>query len=190
MSRDKIKETAVEHFRQFGYHGVRMARIAEEAGIRKQTLAYHFPSKLKLFEEIYFNVVEEEILFLRHYFAANKMLHWEKQLYQLLVEHKDRFLNHGNANFMFTTAFLPPEEAYEMVLDRYRRYLMVLKEEVGELLAQARTLRLAPEACVQVYVTLLDGLDVQLVYEDTGMYEQALRNGWNVFLHGIRELEQ
>jgi len=187
MSRDIIKKVAIEHFKQFGYHGVRMARIAEDAGIRKQTLAYYFSSKMKLFEEIYSNVVEEEILFLHNFFSSSsKVPNWEEPLYQFLIQHKDRFINNANANFMFTTSFLPPVEAYEFVLDKYRGYLSVLKERACQLFAQDHRLKLAPEECVQVYVTLLDGLDVQLVYEDTNLYEHALKSGWNVFLRGVR----
>ena len=186
MTKNKIKEVAIEHFKKFGYHGARMAQIAEEAGIRKQTLAYHYPSKMKLFEELYRDVVEEEISFVCSFFLSNTELDWEGQLYQFLIQHKDRFLNNANANFMFITSFIPPMEAYNSVIVEYRRYLGILKEQASQLFTQDHRLRLTPEECMQAYVTLLDGLDVQLVYEDTSLYEQLLKNGWNVFIHGVR----
>lgn len=68
MSKDRIKEIAIQHFNRFGYEGVRMAQIAEDAGIRKQSLSYHFPTKKDLLVELYGEVVEEEISFVRRYF--------------------------------------------------------------------------------------------------------------------------
>lgn len=189
MSKDKIKEVAIRHFNQYGYHGVKMAQIAEEAGIRKQSLAYHFPSKTDLFDELYNDVVEEEIAFIHNFFLSNAELSWEEQLYQFLIHHKNRFMNDSGTNFMFVISFLPPMEGCSSVTVQYRRYLESLKKEVSLLFSRNQETRLTPEQCTQVYMTLLDGLDVQLVYESSAAYEQILELGWSVLLQGIREIE-
>lgn len=187
MSKAHIKEVALQHFRNYGYHGVRMAQVAQDAGIRKQSLAYHFSSKKDLFEDIYKDAVEEEISFVRSFFnTTDEASAWEATLHPFLVEHKNRFLHNAGSNYMFITSFLPPVEDYHYVMNEYRRYLGILKDEITRLFAQDQRLRFTPNQCTQIYITLLDGLDVQLVYENADAYEQLLEVNWNMFLHGIR----
>lgn len=186
MSKDKIKEIAIQHFNRYGYEGVRMAQIAEEAGIRKQSLSYHFPTKKALLTDLYEEVVEEEISFVRSYFMSRSGLAWEEQLYQFLVEHKNRFVAQPNVHFMFVISFLMPTEVNDLLLAQFLRYLAVLREEVNLVFAQSQSTRIPPEECTVAYMTLLDGLDVQLVYETPESYERALKISWNVLLHGIR----
>lgn len=186
MSKEKIKEVAIQHFTEYGYHGVRMAQIAVDAGLRKQTLAYYYSSKMKLYEEVYGDVVEEEIGFVRGFFLSNTQMTWDEQLYQFLIQHQERFLQNNRVNFMFVTSFLPPAEGYDYIIVEYRRYLKELKEEVARLFSQDQRIQLTPEECTVIYVTLMDGLDVQLVYEKTKSYEQMLKLTWSVLLNGIR----
>lgn len=186
MSKDKIKEVAVQHFNRYGYYGVKMAQIANDAGIRKQSLSYHFPSKIALFTEIYGEVVDEEISFVRNFFAANQQSAWDERLYQFLVEHKNRFITHTEINFMFVVSFVTPTEANEIISIKFPQYLVALKEEVTRLFAREQISQLTPEECAQAYVTLLDGLDVQLVYENPDAYDKTLKISWRVFSHGIQ----
>ncbi|MBT2284212.1 hypothetical protein J7E78_11755 [Paenibacillus polymyxa] len=47
-------------------------------------------------------------------------------------------------------------------------------------------MRLSPEEATVAFVTVMDGLDVQLVYQTRQSYEQALAITWNVFWSGIQ----
>ncbi|NGZ76482.1 TetR/AcrR family transcriptional regulator [Saccharibacillus alkalitolerans] len=190
MSREKIKEVAILHFNRYGYEGAKMSQIAEEAGIRKQSMAYHFSSKKELLTELYGEIVEEEIAFVRRYFAESADAAWEDRLHGFLVEHKNRFLTSPNVNLMFVFSFTTPIEVHDYVLTQYRRYLAALKEEATALFSAAAVGSLPPEACTVAYVTMLDGLDVQLVYETKHAYEQTLSIVWNLFLTGIRHAER
>ncbi|MEK3732909.1 MULTISPECIES: TetR/AcrR family transcriptional regulator [Paenibacillus] len=186
MSKDKIKEIAIQHFNRYGYEGTRMAKIAEEAGIRKQSLSYHYSSKKELLLELYAEAVQSEIEFVHHYFHRAGGWSWEDRLYNFLVEHKNRFLMHPNVNLMFVFSFIPPLEVNDYVLSQYRRYLAVLKGELTALFEEAG--HPSPEECSVAYVTLLDGLDVQLVYETHQSYERTMAIAWSVFLAGIRHV--
>ena len=57
-TRDKILNTAGKLFSQRGYFGVSMSQIAQQVGITKAALYYHFDSK----QDIYLTVLK--ILFL------------------------------------------------------------------------------------------------------------------------------
>ncbi|PAF30465.1 TetR/AcrR family transcriptional regulator [Paenibacillus sp. 7516] len=186
MSKQRIKEIAIQHFNRLGYEGTKMAQIAEEAGIRKQSLAYHYPTKKALLLELYEEVVQEEQQFVKDFFLEANELPLEQQLYNFLHEHKNRFLTHPNVAFMYILSFITPLEVHDFVLAQYRTYLGTLKAELAAVFAKHEDIRLNPEEATVAYVTLLDGLDVQLVYETRQSYEHALAIAWNVFWTGIR----
>lgn len=185
MSKEKIKQVAVQHFNRYGYEGTRMAQIALDAGIRKQSLSYHFPGKKELFVELYKETVDEEILFVRSYLEAGSGAGWEERLYHFLHEHKNRFLLHPQVQMMFVVAFLTPPEVKDFILTEFKGYMSVLKEGATRLLAQEQALLMTSEECAIAFITLLDGLDVQLVYESSQKWERALDVGWRVFVRGI-----
>jgi TetR/AcrR family transcriptional regulator, biofilm operon repressor len=185
LSKEKIKKIAIKHFNQFGYEGTIMAQLAEEAGMRKQSLSYHYPTKKELFLEVYKEVVEEEILFVQHYFREHAEETLENQLYNFLTEHKNRFLTNPNAAFMLGVSFIAPMEVYDYVISQSHLYIGTLKDEIGTCFAKY-SFRLSSEECTLAYVTLLDGLDIQLVYETRQTYERAQQIAWSIFWAGIQ----
>lgn len=165
-----------------------MAQIAEEAGIRKQSLAYHYSSKKALLLELYEEVVQEEQQFVRQFFSdsVTQTHALDQQLYAFLHEHKNRFLTHPNVAFMYILSFITPLEVHDFVLAKYRTYLGTLKKELAAVFTRHPDIRLSPEEATVAFVTVMDGLDVQLVYETRQSYEQALAITWNVFWSGIQ----
>ncbi|MBD8839211.1 MULTISPECIES: TetR/AcrR family transcriptional regulator [Paenibacillus] len=188
MSKKRIKEIAIQHFNRLGYEGTKMAQIAEEAGIRKQSLAYHYSSKKALLLELYEEVVQEEQQFVRQFFSdsVTQTHALDQQLYAFLHEHKNRFLTHPNVAFMYILSFITPLEVHDFVLAQYRTYLGTLKKELAAVFTRHPDIRLSPEEATVAFVTVMDGLDVQLVYETRQSYEQALAITWNVFWSGIQ----
>ncbi|MBN1498883.1 MAG: TetR/AcrR family transcriptional regulator, partial [Spirochaetes bacterium] len=51
-SQEKIIKAAVEEFAEFGFGGARVDRIAENAGLNKAMIYYHYKSKEVLYESI------------------------------------------------------------------------------------------------------------------------------------------
>ncbi|ULT57891.1 TetR/AcrR family transcriptional regulator [Neobacillus drentensis] len=185
MSKEQIKKVAIKHFNQFGFDGTKMAQIAEEAGIRKQSLSYHYPTKKVLLMEVYKEVIEEECAFVRHYFEEHKEEPLEKQLYDFITEHKNRFLTEPNVTLMYSLSFITPLEVHDFVLSQFRMYLTALKEVLRLCFTQHKS-RLSPEECTIAFVTMLDGLDIQLVYETRLAYERAQKITWDIYWRGIQ----
>jgi AcrR family transcriptional regulator len=50
--RDRILETALRHFEERGYAGVSLRDVADELGLTKAALYYHFPSKQGIVEAL------------------------------------------------------------------------------------------------------------------------------------------
>lgn len=185
MSKEKIKKIAIKHFNQYGYEGTKMAQIAEEAGMRKQSLSYHYQTKKELLLEVYKEVIQEEQMFVLNYFDSTQDLSLEDQLYTFLNEHKNRFLTNPNVAILYNLSFITPLEVYDYILSQFRLYLGTLKEVIGSCFAKYE-FRLSPEECTIAFVTLLDGLDIQLVYESSQTYEKVQQVTWDIFWNGIQ----
>ncbi|WP_087973490.1 TetR/AcrR family transcriptional regulator [Oceanobacillus rekensis] len=184
MSKGKIKKIAISHFNKFGYEGTKLSQIAEEVGIRKQSLAYHFPHKRLLFQEVYKEAVEEEVQFIKHYFLQHAEKPIEQQLYHFLTEHKVRFQTNPNTQLMLTISFLVPDEMYEDVIQKPYKYINILTGTLESCFAK-QTFRISAKECALAFVALLDGLDIQLVYEDSRKYEKLQEITWDIFWTGI-----
>ena len=60
-TRDRIVKAAISVFGQVGYDVAAMSEVATQAGVAKGTLYLYFPSKEKLFEEIYLQCLAERL---------------------------------------------------------------------------------------------------------------------------------
>ena len=60
-TRARIVQAAISVFGQVGYDAAAMSEVATQAGVAKGTLYLYFPSKEKLFEEIYLQCLAERL---------------------------------------------------------------------------------------------------------------------------------
>jgi AcrR family transcriptional regulator len=75
--REQIVKAALETFLQYGYKGTSMNRVAERAGVIKQTIYSHFHDKEGLFKAIIESVTLEHF---RSQFGERIAIHEEPQL--------------------------------------------------------------------------------------------------------------
>ena len=66
-TKERLIEEATRLFAERGFYGVSIAVIAEECGITKQSLLYHFSSKEKLYEAVIRSISQNTIRMLRSY---------------------------------------------------------------------------------------------------------------------------
>mgnify|MGYP000878485995 CR=1 FL=1 len=185
MSQQNLKKIAVRHFSTFGYEGTRLSLIAKEAGMKKQSLYSHFKNKDDLLLQVNEMVIEEEITFLQSFFYQNLTLSLKDTLYALLVEYKKHYLDSDNRNFMFLMAFNPPTPLRDYFLQNYRLYLTHLKTLLKPKFLEEPDLRIDPDDGPTSFITLLDGLLIQLLYETPKDFDNSLRIFWNIYWHGL-----
>ncbi|MDX8046491.1 TetR/AcrR family transcriptional regulator [Gracilibacillus sp. S3-1-1] len=184
MKKEEIKHVAVKHFNAYGYEGVKMAHIAEELGIRKQSLSYHYPSKKELLMDAFSSAVEEENQFIRTFFNEITEKTAKESLYQFLKETQLRFYSKPNAVFLQEMSYKAPVDLIDITIAKYHTYMHVLKQEISNVLERAE-IKYNLSDCVTGFITLLDGLITQLVYENMKAYEHALNISFDIFWRGI-----
>lgn len=93
--RDAIVQAAMAEFREHGFHGTSMDRVAAAAQVSKRTVYNHFPSKDELFEAIVLLMWERS-------FSASELAYRSTQPLRAqlleLLGHKMRLMN--DASFM------------------------------------------------------------------------------------------
>jgi TetR/AcrR family transcriptional regulator, biofilm operon repressor len=182
--KDQIKQAALSHLNKFGYEGVKMAHIAAEACIKKQSLSYYYASKKELVIDLYTEVVEKEIAYVESFFEVHKDLSIKEQLYQFLWELKIRTQQQAHVLFLQMTAFMAPFELKNFIASEYNKYLHAVKREVLSAFSQIKTFYSTEESTI-AFLTILDGLLAKIIYEPAQPYEELLDTAFSIFWRGI-----
>ncbi|MBP2643060.1 MAG: DNA-binding transcriptional repressor AcrR [Firmicutes bacterium] len=185
MSEKNLIKIAVRHFLQFGYEGTKLSHIAQEAGMRKQSLYFHFRNKDDLFLQVNIIIVEEEIEFLQSFFCKNLSLSLEDTLYALLLEYKSRYLDRDNNGFMFLLTFIPPAQLQNSFLQNYHLFLTYFRKLLKSKFLEEPNLRINPDDGPTSFITLLDGLMTQLIFETPKDFDNSLRIFWDIYWNGL-----
>jgi TetR/AcrR family transcriptional regulator, biofilm operon repressor len=184
--KEVIRDVAVRHFNAFGYEGVKMNKIAEEVGIRKQSLAYHYPAKRDLLLVTYKQTVQEEIFFLEDFFQKQET-NLKELLLLFLKETESRYYKQPNVAFLQIMSFRSPIELNDLIISYYREYLHVFKKNLIQLITYENELTCTPEEFAVGFITMFDGLIIQLVYEDSRSFKYASQSSFSIFWKGINK---
>ncbi|MET9847148.1 TetR/AcrR family transcriptional regulator [Streptomyces ossamyceticus] len=168
--RQRILDTAVDHFARRGFHASSLARIAKGAGITQGGLLHHFPSK----EDLLLHVLERADAADREGFLAREF-ESAAEMFSMLV----RLAEHDSArveqtrmfNVLAAEAGDPGHPAHAYFA---RRYAGLVEVMAGVLRRAARAGELRPDmeavavAVAQEVAAVLDGLRIQWVLDPRG----------------------
>lgn len=172
-----ISQAALKVFRQFGYHGTRMADIAQAAGIGKGTLYEYFKDKadiLRFSFDQYFSIFtqglfealkdrrgpSEKLLSLID-FALRHAAEWE--------DHCAIYVDYFGAARTDKTGLFSLSFMYAQI----KRILIDLVEE-GQALGEMDT-GFDPEVVGELLVSVFDGIILHRVFEGQGTDRASLR---------------
>lgn len=184
IMKDQIKQVAIQHFNKFGYEGLKMAHIATDLGIKKQSLSYHFPTKQHLLKELYAEVVEQEIAYVEYFFEDVRAVQPKEQLYLFLKEMQIRFLKQPNVAFLQITSFMAPFELKSFIDSKLQTYLYVLKRELLSVFKRIES-TFTKEKCTLAFLVVYDGLLTKLIYEPTQPFDEVLEATFSIFWNGM-----
>lgn len=188
MTYDQLKQTALIQFAQLGFEGASLSVIANEVGIKKQSIYTHFKSKDDLYIQTFHEATDCEIDFVKQFIEDQGSLQLREVLSKFLKEYLERFEKNNNMKFFMRTSFYPPVKHEEVIkmgsnkfVDRLESLFTALFEQNADLLRADIT----PETAALAFLTMLDGLLVELIYGIPERLQKRSTQSWLVFWRGI-----
>lgn len=182
----QIKQIALLHFIENGYEGASLAGIANQVGIKKQSIYTHYKSKYDLFIQVTTQVINEEKQYIKSYFEQNKSSEIQELLLHFILSIKERYKNNQNLNinFLLRMAFMPPLEYRDEVISLSHNYFNQLEVHIKDLFSNT-ALAINTDEAISVFLTLFEGLLVELIYGDEETFKKKLHHSLKFFWNSI-----
>ncbi|MBD8136519.1 TetR/AcrR family transcriptional regulator [Bacillus sp. CFBP 13597] len=192
MKSNEIKEAALKYFTIHGYEGASLSQIAEEVGMKKQSIYAHFKGKDDLFLQVLRDAKETELSSKLQYFSKVDSKNPEKDLYGFLQLVIDLFQKNEHIKFWLRMSFFPPahleKEIGQEVIDIEEKVQAILECKFHDWINAK--LIVEDEAITPTYAFLgvVDSILLELVYgNDEKRLNDKLSASWKVFWRGISQ---
>ncbi|WP_422121639.1 TetR/AcrR family transcriptional regulator [Peribacillus frigoritolerans] len=192
LKSNEIKEAALKYFTIHGYEGASLSQIAEEVGMKKQSIYAHFKGKDDLFLQVLRDAKETELSSKLQYFSKVDSKNPEKDLYGFLQLVIDLFQKNEHIKFWLRMSFFPPahleKEIGQEVIDIEEKVQAILECKFHDWINAK--LIVEDEAITPTYAFLgvVDSILLELVYgNDEKRLNDKLSASWKVFWRGISQ---
>ncbi|MFA1711154.1 TetR/AcrR family transcriptional regulator [Peribacillus frigoritolerans] len=192
LKSNEIKEAALKYFTIHGYEGASLSQIAEEVGMKKQSIYAHFKGKDDLFLQVLRDAKETELSSKLQYFSKVDSKNPEKDLYGFLQLVIDLFQKNEHIKFWLRMSFFPPahleKEIGQEVIDIEEKVQAILECKFHDWINAK--LIVEHEAITPTYAFLgvVDSILLELVYgNDEKRLKDKLAASWKVFWRGISQ---
>ncbi|MFS0812226.1 TetR/AcrR family transcriptional regulator [Peribacillus phoenicis] len=192
MKSNEIKDAALKYFTIHGYEGASLSQIAEEVGMKKQSIYAHFIGKDDLFLQVLLDAKETELSSKLQYFSKVDSKNPEKDLYGFLQLVIDLFQENEHIKFWLRMSFFPPahleKEIGQEVIDIEEKVQAILECKFLDWINAK--LIVEDEAITPTYAFLgvVDSILLELVYgNDEKRLKDKLAASWKVFWRGISQ---
>lgn len=186
----ELKEAALKYFTIHGYEGASLSQIAEEVGMKKQSIYAHFKGKDDLFLQVLRDAKQTELNTKLQYFQPLDSADPQKDLYGFLQMVIHLFQKDEHLKFWLRMSFFPPahlaKEIEEDVLDIERQVQAVLEEKFQQWLDAKLVVGESALILTYAFLSMVDSILLELVYvgEEKRLSER-LDASWKVFWRGI-----
>nr|WP_306807324.1 TetR/AcrR family transcriptional regulator [Peribacillus muralis] len=190
LKSNEIKEAALKYFTIHGYEGASLSQIAEEVGMRKQSIYAHFKGKDDLFLNVLRDAKETELTSKLQYFSKVDSKDPEKDLYGFLQLSIDLFQKNEHVKFWLRMSFFPPahlEEAIsEEVMDIEDKVQVILEGKFQDWINAGIIIEEAAITPTFAFLGVVDSIMLELVYgNDEKRLKDKVAASWTVFWRGI-----
>ncbi|MEY9867943.1 AcrR family transcriptional regulator [Peribacillus sp. B2I2] len=192
MKSNEIKEAALKYFTIHGYEGASLSLIAEEVGMKKQSIYAHFKGKDDLFLNVLRDAKETELSSKLQYFSKVDSKNPEKDLYGFLQLIIDLFQKNEHLKFWLRMSFFPPahlEKAIvEEVMDIEEKVQAILERKFQDWINAKLLVGDAAITPTYAFLGVVDSIMLELVYgNDEKRLKDKLAASWKVFWRGISQ---
>ncbi|MDQ6595806.1 TetR/AcrR family transcriptional regulator [Bacillus salipaludis] len=190
MKSNEIKEAALKYFTIHGYEGASLSQIAEEVGMKKQSIYAHFKGKDDLFLQVLRDAKETELSSKLQYFEKVDSQNPEKDLYGFLQLVIDLFQKNEHIKFWLRMSFFPPAhlaKAIEKeVIDIEEKVQAILEGKFQDWIDAKLIIIDAAKTPTFAFLGVVDSILLELVYgNDEHRLKDKLDASWTVFWRGI-----
>ncbi|SMF66634.1 transcriptional regulator, TetR family [Paenibacillus uliginis N3/975] len=189
MTSSNIMQAALTHFARDGYEGASLKNIADDCGIKKPSIYAHFASKEDLFMKVLQSVFQRQEERIRHYFIEHEQLPLEEQLKGCLTERQREYHEDDEAKFFLRMSFFPPNSLYNEVMGILYPFLDSQEDQLSRLLAAGCPVKgpiiRHPRQAASAFLTLMDGIDVEILYGGEERSLRRLEQAWPVYWSGV-----
>ena len=194
MSSKKIRDVALSHFANFGYEGASLSKIAEEVGIKKPTIYSHYKGKDDLFLSVVHYVFQLERRRILEYFQSCEDMPLKTKLHGMFQWLEQGFTESDTTKFLLRVAFFPPPALFDEVMNIVNPFLDGMQRNLIKLLnkatKQGEFSHPNIEAVAIAYLTLIDGVLVELLYGGKQRYQIRVEAAWSIFWQGANNKEE
>ncbi|WP_269085319.1 TetR/AcrR family transcriptional regulator [Peribacillus muralis] len=190
LKSNEIKEAALKYFTIHGYEGASLSQIAEEVGMRKQSIYAHFKGKDDLFLNVLRDAKETELTSKLQYFSKVDAENPEKDLYGFLQLIVDLFQKNEHVKFWLRMSFFPPahlEKAItEEVVDIEEKVQVILEEKFQAWIDDGLIIKEEVITPTFAFLGVVDSIMLELVYgNDQKRLNDKIAASWTVFWRGV-----
>ncbi|MEW9108451.1 MAG: TetR/AcrR family transcriptional regulator [Cytobacillus gottheilii] len=190
MKSTEIKEAALKYFTIHGYEGASLSQIADEVGIKKQSIYGHFKGKDDLFLQVLRDAKDTELSSKLTYFQSTLDEAPEQSLYGYLQLVIDLFQKNEHLKFWLRMSFFPPahlaEAITEEVVDLEDQMQVVIEKRFSEWIEKGLIHNSDPLIPALAFIGVVDSILLELVYvNDEKRLYKKLEASWSIFWRGI-----
>ena len=195
MTRQRIKEVALDLFAKEGYNGVSVKDIATVINIKAPSVYSHFPGKEELFTEIFYDLLEKKLNNINDLSVRIEGLGTQEQLRLLIGDYHNWIKSDDNeVIFWKWTAFFPPgflRDKIRQELIRYEsEYIKKLLAPVYESGVKNKTLRsLSLENFVMAFISMMGSAFSEVYYSTVEGYRKKVDMLWDNFWYLVSSHE-
>ncbi|CEH29254.1 Transcriptional regulator, TetR family [Aneurinibacillus migulanus] len=190
LKSNEIKEAALKYFTIHGYEGASLSLIAEEVGMKKQSIYAHFKGKDDLFLQVLRDAKETELSSKLQYFSKIGSQNPEKDLYGFLQLVIDLFQKNEQLKFWLRMSFFPPAHLAKAIekeiIDIEEKVQAVLENKFQDWIDAKVIVKDAAKTPTFAFLGVVDSIMLELVYgNDEKRLKDKLEASWTVFWRGI-----
>lgn len=190
MKSNEIKEAALKIFSIHGYEGASLAQIAEEVGLKKQSIYAHFKGKDDLFLQVLHDAKKTELSTKRQYFSEVSSKNPEKDLYGYLQLVIDLFQRNEQLKFWLRMSFFPPAHLEKVivqeVIDIEEKMQAILESKFQDWINAKLIIDDAAITPSFAFLGVVDSILLELIYgNEEERLNAKLEASWTVFWRGI-----
>jgi AcrR family transcriptional regulator len=189
----EIKDIALKCFTTHGYEGASLSQIAEQVGMKKQSLYAHFKGKDDLFLQVLQDAKETEISSKLQYLSKVGTQNPKTDLLGYLQLVIDMFQKNEQLKFWLRISFFPPPHLAkaidEEVIDTEKKIQPVLESKFQAWIDAKVIMEDAASIPTLAFLGVVDSIMLELVYGNNEIrLNEKLNASWTVFWRGISQL--